>query len=151
MLEQATGEMRSFMCHLIRIAPSVPSIKAFSAELRIRPSTMGSRFFRARLPSPKQYLAETRLLYAAAVFETPRVTVAQTAHRLNYSSPQSFGRHVREQLGVSAREFRDQYSFAEMASHFTGRLVLRHRDTLRWFEPFGTQVPIAENQISDSG
>lgn len=149
-LELATEEMRLFVSHLIRVAPSLSSIKTLAVELQIRQNTMSSRFFRARLPSPKEYLATTRLLYASAVLETPRVSMAQVALRLNYSSPQSFGRHVRAQLGVSVGEFRERYSFDVMATHFANRLVFRHRDTLRWFEPLGRTVPMIEKGVNDS-
>src|ERR1035437_3831471 len=148
-LEEASDEMRFFVSHLIRTAPFVSSMKVLAQELRVRDSSMNSRFFRARLPSPKRYLAETRLVYAAGVLETPSVSVAQAARRLHYSSPQSFGRHVREQLGVSASEFRKQYSFEVMANHFANRLVFRHRDTLRWFEPLGRRV-LAGDPIHNS-
>ena len=63
-----------------------------------------SRFLRAALPSPKRYLAATRLLYAAALLEIPGFSVADAAYRLEYSSPQSFGRHVRAILGATASE-----------------------------------------------
>ena len=149
-LELATDEMRFFVRHLIRSAPFISSMRAFARELRVRDSSMNSRFFRARLPSPKKYLAAARLVYAAGVLETPGVSVAQAALRLHYSSPQSFGRHVREQLGVSASEFRERYSFDVMVDYFTSRLVLRHQETLRWFEPLKRRNPAGQNPIHNS-
>ena len=134
-LEQTTDEMRYFVAHLIRTAPFVSSIRDVAKDLHVRGSSMNSRFFRAKLPSPKKYLAAARLIYAAGLLEAPCVSVAQAAFRLRYSSPQSFGRHVREQLGVSASEFREKYSFDAMVNHFTNRLVVRHEDALRSFEP----------------
>lgn len=148
-LENVTPEMRYFVNSLIRLAPSETSMKRVAAQLGVRHNSVGSRFFRARLPTPKQYLATMRLLYAAAVLETPRVSMAQAARRLNYSSPQSFGRHVREQLGVSAGEFREEYSFELMANYFINRLVFRHRNTLEFFEPFGGRSPVGGNDIDD--
>ena len=59
-----------------------------------------SRFARAGLPSPKNYLAAIRLLHAAFLFETAGLSVADVAYRLEYSSPQSFGRHLRAMLGL---------------------------------------------------
>ena len=149
-LEPATDEMRFFISHLIRTAPFVSSMKAVASELRVCNSSMNSRFFRAGLPSPKKYLAATRLVYAAGALETPGVSAVQAARRLHYSSPQSFGRHVREQLGVSASEFREKYSFEVMANHFTNRLLLRYRDTLRWFEPLRRRAPARQNPIHKS-
>ena len=84
---------------MIRLAPDVPTVTALSAQLSVRPSTLMSRFARAGLPSPKNYLAAIRLLHAAYLFETAGLSVADVAYRLEYSSPQSFGRHLRAMLG----------------------------------------------------
>lgn len=135
--EVATNEMRYFVDHLIRFAPFVSTIRALAGELRVRDSSLVSRFYRAGLPSPKKYLAATRLLYASAVLETPSTSVAQTALRLRYASPQSFGRQVRKQLGVAASQFRDQFPFDVMANRFADHLVVQYRCTLQWFEPLG--------------
>jgi len=134
-LNQSTDEMRYFIAHLIRTAPFVSSMRIVARDLHVRDSSMNSRFLRACLPSPKKYLAAARLVYAAGLLETPGMSVARAALRLRYSSPQSFGRHVREQLGVTASEFRKKYSFDAMVSHFTTCLVVRHQDALRSFEP----------------
>ena len=61
-----------------------------------------SRFTRAGLPSPKTYLAAVRLLYAAQYFESDGLSIADVAYRLECSSPQSFGRHLRSMLGITA-------------------------------------------------
>src|SRR3972149_6251188 len=73
---------RRFFELLVRTAPSVATVRALTRALRVRPSTFMSRFFRARLPSPKRYLAATRLLYAAALMEIPGFSVADVAYRL---------------------------------------------------------------------
>lgn len=146
-LEFASDEMRYFIGQLIRSAPFVSSMRALAKELRVRDNSMSSRFFRARLPSPKKYLAAARLVYAAGVLEAPGISVAQAALRLHYSSPQSFGRHVREQLGVSASEFRQRYSFDVMVNHFADRLVLRHQETLRSFVPLKRRASQPQNQF----
>ena len=148
-LEGATDEMRFFVDYLVKMAPSVSSTKALAAGLGLHPSSLISRFFRARLPSPKTYLAAMRLLYAAAVLENPRVSLAQAARRLNYSSPQSFMRHVREQFGVAASEFRASYSFSDLAHHFGHRILSKYRNTIRWFRPFGTTIARREDQMVD--
>jgi AraC-like DNA-binding protein len=149
-LEFASDEMRYFIGQLIRSAPFFSSMRALAKELRVRDSSMSSRFFRARLPSPKKYLAAARLVYAAGVLEAPGVSVAQAALRLHYSSPQSFGRHVREQLGVSTSEFRQRYSFDVMVNHFADRLVLRHQETLRSFDPLKRRASQPQNPFRAS-
>jgi AraC-like DNA-binding protein len=61
--------------------------------------------------------------------------VANIANHLDYSSPQSFGRHVRSVLGVTAVEFRQQYDGAAMLLHFREKLVLPYLDALRRLKP----------------
>jgi AraC-like DNA-binding protein len=134
-LAEATDDMREFMRHVVRTAPAESTARGLARGLGLRCNSMGSRFFRARLPSPKEYLTAVRLLYAAAAFEKCGASVAQVAMRLNYSSPQSFGRHVREQLGVRAGEFSNRYSFDQLAEHVAFRVLEKHRQTLRWFRP----------------
>jgi AraC-like DNA-binding protein len=149
-LENVTPEMRYFVNSLIRLAPSETSAKRVAAELGVRDASLTSRFFRARLPTPKKYLAAMRLLYAAGVLESKRVSMAQAARRLNYSSPQSFGRHVREKFDVSLGEFREEYSFDLMANYFISRLLFQHRTTLHWFNPFAGRSPVGASERDDS-
>src|SRR4029078_11790663 len=76
-------------------SPQVHTVRQLSRHLCILPSTLMSRFFRAHLPPPKRHLALARLIRAASLFENPGLSVARVANYLDYSSPQSFGRHVR--------------------------------------------------------
>ena len=99
-----------------------------------------SRFFRAGLPAPKRYLAVARLVRAARLFENPGFSVANIANHLDYSSPQSFGRHVRSVLGLTAVEFRRHYDGAAMLLHFREALVLPYSDALRSLKPLSTIV-----------
>jgi len=94
-----------------------------------------SRFFRAGLPAPKRYLAAARLVRAARLFENPGFSVANIANHLDYSSPQSFGRHVRTVLGMTALEFRGRYDGAAMLLHFREMLVLPYANALRRLKP----------------
>src|SRR5512135_1345643 len=79
---------------LFVVSPRVSTVRMLARELDVLPSTLMSRFFRARLPAPKRYLAAARLVRAARLFENPGFSVANVANHLDYSSPQSFGRHV---------------------------------------------------------
>ena len=108
---EAPPDARLFLEAMIRLAPDVPTVTALAAQLSVRPSTLMSRFARAGLPSPKNYLAAVRLLHAAFLFETSGLSVADVAYRLEYSSPQSFGRHLRAMLGLTAMEFRRRFPF----------------------------------------
>jgi AraC-like DNA-binding protein len=99
-----------------------------------------SRFFRAGVPSPKRYLAAVRVVYAAWYLEEPARSVADVAYVLEYSSPQSFGRHLRTVLGVTAVEFRRRFPFQTALEDFLVRLVLPNRSRFRTFRPFANGV-----------
>ena len=139
-LQEASKEMQVFMNYVVRAAPLVGSVTALAAGLGILPSSLTSRFFRAGLPSPKQYLAYIRLLFAAALLEQPNFSAAQVARRLNYSSSQSFIRHLRVQLGLTASEFRTRSSFEALAHHVAYHALSRHRTSISGFKPLGTII-----------
>lgn len=113
----------------------ITTVRTLAAHLQVLPSTLMSRFFRARLPAPKRYLAMARLVRAAYLFENPGLSVASVANVLDYSSPQSFGRHVRTMLHLTAVEFRRRYTGQRMLDHFREELILSYLPTLRIFAP----------------
>ena len=119
-------------------SPRVHTVRQLSRQLCILPSTLMSRFFRAHLPPPKRYLALARLIRAAKLFENPGLSVASVANYLDYSSPQSFGRHVRAMMYMSPVEFREQYDGAGMLLYFREELILPHLIALRDFRPAAT-------------
>lgn len=127
---------RQFFDTLVRLAPNVSTVKILASALHTHASTLMSRFFRASLPSPKRYLAETRLLYAAALLDSPTASIAEVAYRLEYSSPQSFGRHIRTIVGVPASEFR-RSSFSTILNQYTRSLIVPYQATFRSFDPLG--------------
>jgi len=134
-LDGATHEARFFFEALVRLAPVLASVRAVARHLQHRPSTLMSRFYRAGLPSPKSYLAAMRLVHAAYLLENPGLSVADVAYRLDYSSPQSFGRHLRAMLGVSAGEFRTRFPFDVALARYIDLLVTPYREALRSFRP----------------
>jgi AraC-like DNA-binding protein len=128
------------------LAPSrVTTVRGLAKKLEVLPSTMMSRFFRAGLPTPKRYLAYARLIRAARLFENPGFSIANVANHLDYSSPQSFGRHVRTVLRMSAVEFRTRYDGERMLLRFREQLVLPHVETLRRLRPLSAGGTMARN------
>lgn len=134
-IAQATPDARFFFDRLVRTAPSMSSIRALARRIDVLPSTLMSRFFRAHLPSPKRYLAEARILYAAALLEERRYSIAEVSNRLCYSSPQSFGRHLRQLRGLSAAEFRYRFSLRTALTKFTADLLVPYEAALKTFVP----------------
>jgi AraC-like DNA-binding protein len=116
-------------------SPRTANIRQLSRELEVVPSTLMSRFFRAGLPAPKRYLAMARLVRAARLFENAGFSVANVANHMDYSSPQSFGRHVRTLLRMTAGGFRQRYDGAGMFERFRLELVLPHLTALRALRP----------------
>src|SRR5439155_509457 len=108
---------------LARLAPVLSTVRGLARHLRICPSTLMSRFYRMGLPSPKTYLAGMRLLHAAYLFLNPGLSVSDVAYRLDYSSPQSFGRHLKAMLGVTAGEFRRRFPFDVSLERYVDLLV----------------------------
>jgi AraC-like DNA-binding protein len=117
----------------------VSTVRQLAQRLNVVPSTLMSRFFRARLPAPKRYLAFARLIRAAYLFENPGLSVADVSNHLDYSSPQSFGRHVRTFLHLSAGEFRRTYDAERMLQRFRQQLILPEIEKLRTLRPLAVR------------
>jgi AraC-like DNA-binding protein len=134
-LDGASPDCWRFFQALFLSPPSVCTVRRLSRNLGVLPSTLMSRFFRAGLPAPKRFLSMARLVRAAHLFENRGFSVANVANHLEYSSPQSFGRHVRTLLRLTAVEFRDRYDGAGMVERFRQDLVLPHLPVLRRLSP----------------
>jgi AraC-like DNA-binding protein len=137
-LRDAPPDARLFIEGLVRLAPVTPTVRRLSAELHVRPSTLMSRFARAGLPSPKNYLAAVRLLHAAHLFESGGLSVADVAYRLEYSSPQSFGRHLRTMLGITSSEFRSRFPFPLAVERFVALMISPYERIWVTFHPLSS-------------
>ena len=120
---------------LFTCSPRVGNVRLLARHLQVLPSTMMSRFFRAGVPTPKQYLAMARLVRAAWLFENAGFSIANVAYHLEYSSPQSFGRHIRGLLDITAGDFRSRYDGAGMFERFRCELVLPYIESLCELHP----------------
>jgi len=150
-LAEAPPDTRLFVEAVIRLAPETPTVTTLAQRLYVRPSTLMSRFARAGLPSPKNYLAAVRLLHAAYLFETVGLSVADIAYRLEYSSPQSFGRHLRAMLGVTAIEFRARFPFPVALKRFMDLLVVPYLASWRTFHPLAAGSWEERKKPTDGG
>ncbi len=120
---------------LFDTSPRISTVRQLARHLNILPSTLMSRFFRASLPAPKRYLSLARLIRAARLFENPGLSVARVANHLDYSSPQSFGRHVRTVMKMSPVKFRATYDGQGMLQLFRRELILPYIEVLSNFRP----------------
>ena len=137
-LGEAPADLRFFFEMLVRLAPDITTVRALCRACEVRPSTLMSRFSRAGLPSPKSYLASVRLLHAAHLLEAPGRSIADVAYRLEYSSPQSFGRHVRAMLGITSLEFRRRFPFPAALARFLELMIVPYRGVWPVFHPLET-------------
>lgn len=142
----APGDCRLWVESMVRLAPGVPTVRGLCRHYRLTPSTFVSRFFRARLPSPKQYLARVRLIYVAALLESRGLSIADVAYRMEYSSPQSFGRHLRTLTGLTASRYRRTIGFARALAEFQSEMIAPYRAVLRAFHPLENQGAPASGQ-----
>lgn len=124
-----------FWEELVRTAPETTTVRQLAQRLSITPSTFVSRFVRAGLPSPKDHLVAVRLCHAAKLFDEGDFNVADVAYRLEYASPQSFGRHLRVVLGITPSEFRARFPFGTVLDRFLERFVRPHVVLWRTFRP----------------
>jgi len=136
-LEGAPDGCLRFFAALFTAPSEVTTVRGLAAVIGVLPTTLMSRFFRTRLPAPKRYLALARLVRAARMLENPGCTLTAAAHFLEYSSAQSFGRHVRNVLGCSPRELRRRYGAVALFERFREELVLPYREALCRFSPYG--------------
>jgi AraC-like DNA-binding protein len=143
-LADAPDGCHRFFRALFEEGSETRTIHELSNTLGVVPSTLMSRFVRARLPAPKHYLSMARLVCAARLFENPGLSVTLVANELDYSSPQAFGRHLRSILRLTAMQFRERYDGEGMLQHFRDELVLPHLVRLRLFDPLVARPPSRE-------
>ncbi len=134
-LDGASEDCWRFFEALFHRHRPVTTVRTLSHALEVLPSTLMSRFFRAGLPAPKQYLAWARLVRAARLMENPGLSIADASNQLEYSSAQSFGRHVKTVLGMTAGQFRRAHNGHAMLIRFRDELLRPHRDTLLDLHP----------------
>ncbi len=137
-LAETPPDLRLFFEVMIRVAPDTLTVQELASRLLIQPSTLMSRFQRAGLPSPKSYLMAVRLLHATLLFERKGLSMADVAYRMDYSSPQSFGRHVRATLGITTSELRRRFPFSVAVERFIAHMITPYRDVLRAFHPLAS-------------
>ncbi len=134
-LTGAPPGVRRFFEVVFSMAPRTGGVQALAERLHVLPSTLMSRFFRAHLPPPRLFLSYARLVYAARLFENPGLSIASVATQLDYSSAQSFGRHVRTTLHIPAAEFRRRYDGRGMLQRMRDDLLLAHKARWMTFDP----------------
>jgi AraC-like DNA-binding protein len=146
-LAGAAPDCWQFFETIFTCSPRVGNVRQLSKLLDVTPSTLMSRFFRAGAPTPKRYLAMARLVRAARLFENSGFSIANVANHLDYSSPQSFGRHVRTLLHITAGEFRARYDCASMFTRFRTDLIIPYVEVLCELRPLTPPTGWSPNRL----
>lgn len=133
--------LRTFLTSLFQLPYTVTTVRQVAERLGVSPTTFMSRFYRAKLPPPKQYLAYARLVRAAHLLENPGHSITQVALLLEYSSPQSFSRHLQFLLQLTSAEFRATITGPIMLDRFMADLLFPYRHRLATFEPLNVTPP----------
>jgi AraC-like DNA-binding protein len=134
-LEGAPAPCWGFFDTLFSAGAAVNTVQSLAALFHLAPATLASRFYRLHLPTPRRYLTAARLARAASLLENPGLSIANVSNRMQYSSPQAFGRHLRATLHISGSVFRREYTGERMLDLFCQDLVLPYRDALRELDP----------------
>ena len=134
-LPGARPGMRRFAQVLFELAARTGGVSDLAEAMHVLPSTLMSRFFRAELPPPRRMLTYARLVFAAHWFENPGLSISRVATQMDYSSAQSFGRHLRHALNLTAQQFRDRYDARGMLQRLTDDLLVPFRATWVAFDP----------------
>jgi AraC-like DNA-binding protein len=142
-----TEAMRRFFSAIF--AAHAITARRIAAEFGMPSSTLNSRFYRAGLPSPKQYLALARLVRAAYLGEAHGLTLKIIAERLQFSSPQSYSRTVRNLTGMCGGEFRRAVHGPAMMERFMMAVVTPYREVLREFDPLHSKTLLTGATPSD--
>jgi AraC-like DNA-binding protein len=129
-LSGAPHGTRVFFRRLVRSAPHTTNMRQFARELATSAGALKSRFSRAGLPSPRQYLAGVRLLYASALLSETHAPLAPVVAALGYSSPEHFRQHVRTVTGMSAYELENDHTLDELIRKYCTDLIVAFQPQL---------------------
>jgi AraC-like DNA-binding protein len=132
----AAGDDCLALLELLFVAtPALHSVREIARHAGVHPGTLMSRFQRAGLPALKQYADFANLVRAAHRLEDPNRSIADVAVSLEYSSPQSFGRHINLVLSLTASTFRATYDCEGMYRIYCERLITPYLAQLCAFHP----------------
>lgn len=134
-LDGASMDCWRFFETLFNATAPATTVRMLAKALGVPSNTLTSRFFRAKLPAPKRYLAWARLIRAARLLENPGLSLAAASNQLDYSSAQSFSRHIKTLLGVTAGQFRRAHDGRAMLLRFRDELLRPYRASLMELRP----------------
>jgi transcriptional regulator GlxA family with amidase domain len=100
------SELRWVLETVLRAPPELQTVRQVAARARVDRRTFQRWFQRLGLPSPRQFLAAARVLYAHRLLQDPGFTIDDVATRLGYAQTKTLQLHARAYLGLTAGEMR---------------------------------------------
>ncbi len=113
-------ELRWALEEALRTPGGVQTIQQVAARARVDRGTCARWFARAGLPSPRHFLAATRVLYAHRLLQDPGFTIEDVAERLGYAQAKTLQQHARAYLGLTAGEMRLSLTPDDAANRILG-------------------------------
>lgn len=86
------------------------TIDTLAAQANMTRRTFDRRFRGAFNMSPKEWLTNQRLNLAKQLLERPQINVEQVASRAGFDNATTMRHHFRKTMGVSPRQYRDQFA-----------------------------------------
>lgn len=100
------SELRWVLEEALRAPEEVQTVQHLALRASVDRRTCERWFTRARLPSPRHFLAAARVLYAHRLLKDPGFTIEDVAKRLGYTRVKTLQQHARTYLGLTAGEMR---------------------------------------------
>src|SRR5256886_5447496 len=116
-------ELRWVLEEALRSPAGMQTVGQVAARARVDRRTCERWFTRVGLPSPRQFLAPARVLYAHRLLQDPGFTIEDVAQRLGYAQAKTLQQHARSYLGLTAGEMRLSLSPQEALERLTRRFL----------------------------
>jgi AraC-like DNA-binding protein len=116
-------ELRWVLEEALRAPGEVQTVAQVAARARVDRRTCERWFTRVGLPSPRQFLAAARVLYAHRLLQDPGFTIEDVAQRLGYGQAKTLQQHARSYLGLTAGEMRLSLSLQQALEQVTRRFL----------------------------
>src|SRR5260370_40447105 len=113
-LKPLPSELRWVLETVLRALPELQTVQQVAARAHVDRRTFQRWFQRLGLPSPRQFLAAARGLYAPRLLQDPGVTIEDVATALGYAQTKTLPLHARAHLGRTAGEMRLRLDPAEL-------------------------------------
>jgi len=107
------SELRWVLEEVLRSPAELQTVQQVAARARLDRRTFERWFLRLGLPSPRHFLAATRVLHAHRLLQDPGFTVDDVAQRLGYGQTKTLQQHARTYLGLTLGEMRFALDAAE--------------------------------------